>query len=131
MSPGKSNPRNDHATLVQAIQQRTHDLAVELRLQVGAEIIRRTERAHPAGIRPRIAIVGALVVPRRRQHAIARPIHQRVQRALRTGQAFFDQEARSRFAKTALCHHRIDRLPRLRRILRNDHALCRARARPP
>src|SRR5437764_1565553 len=50
------------AFMSQAAQQRPHDFAVEQRLQLAVPIIRRTEGAHAARVRPLIAIPCALMV---------------------------------------------------------------------
>ena len=110
--------------LAETIEQRPHHLAFETRLHFRAEVVRRTECAHPAGIWPGVAIKRAFVIARTRQHPKIFSVDQRVQRALRAGQAFLDQKPPPRVAEPSFTHHRGHRSLCFFNVPRDDHTLA-------
>src|SRR5205823_8604136 len=125
---GKQQTSKRNSFSAQPAQQWLHNVFIELCLQVVVPIIRRTECTHPACIGSAISIEGAFVVAGGRKQTIISAIDQSVERTLRSTKKFLDYHAATRFSKTSLIHHRVNRGYGTQTVGRNNHPLPQSEA---
>ena len=109
--PGQHQPDIKDATIgcalvSHAARQRADNLVHHLLLQRIGEPRRGRYRPHAAGVWPLVAVIGALVVLGASHEQHIRPVHQRKQRCLRSGDPFFDKKGRTGIAEPAVQHLR-------------------------
>ena len=118
--------RDVHA--LERIDRRHEHIALDDAQQLGRRLGRRAERAHAAGVRPRVAFADALVILRGIEHPERLSVAQREHADLGTAQQFLDQDRAARIAKHLANKAILDGAARFVDRLAHDHALAGAEA---
>ena len=121
--PGEEDALIGSADRFHGAQRRPHDFGHDAIAHRRIDDRRRRIGAHAAGIRPLVAVEGALVVLRRRQRQRGLAVAEREERSLFAVEKFFNDKLGSRLAQIAAEDH-VDRAFRLGERLRDHDALA-------